>query len=94
MMKQVQAHEVIVHGVEHEQYFQGCGVSFTEFTDVATGIGSDAYEAFDDALESLAQAGWDVDQADAWDDAPAATTCTLSADDHEEMHVYVSVRVR
>jgi len=93
-MKKPQAHEVITHGVEHEQYFQGCGTSFTPFTDVATGIGDDAAEAFDDALESLAQAGWDLDDAYGWDDLPKPHDAYLTGDEHEDMHVYVSVRVR
>ncbi len=94
-MKRIQSHEIIVHGVEHEQYFQGCGVSFTSYTDVATGIGNDAFEAFEDALESLAQCDWDVELADCWTDAPKADAARLADDDHdhEDLHVYVSVRV-
>jgi len=90
-MKQIAAHEVVIHGVEHEQYFQGCGVSFTPYTDVATGIGSDAREAFEDALESLAMAGWDVALVEA---TTELEECVLPEDAHEELHVYVSVRVR
>lgn len=92
-MKPITDHEVIVHGVEHEQYFQGCGVSFTSFADVATGIGGDAHEAFLDALEILADS-WDVGDAEQWDDAPSATDCQLDDEDHDELHVYVSVRVK
>lgn len=93
-MRAIEDHEVIVHGVEHSQYFQGCGVSFTPFEDVATGIGCDAAEAFDDALESLAQGDWDVEGAEDWEDAPKAHDAELPDDAHEEMHVYVSVRVK
>ena len=42
-------------GVEHEQYWQGAGVANTRFNHVATGIGEDAAEAFEDALEMVAQ---------------------------------------
>lgn len=59
-MKKVTEYEVIDHGFEHGQYFQGCGTSFTRFDDVATGTGYDAREAFEDALDSLAQADWDT----------------------------------
>jgi pyruvate/2-oxoacid:ferredoxin oxidoreductase beta subunit len=52
---------VINHGVEHSQYFQGCGTAFTEFTDCVTGIGDNPKEAMEDALEQLASGGWDVD---------------------------------
>lgn len=53
--------EIIDHGIEHSQYFQGCGTTFTEFSDVATGIGDNPKEAMEDALEMLAQSGWDTD---------------------------------
>jgi hypothetical protein len=49
--------QLINHGREHEQYFQGCGTAFTTFDNVVTGIGDDANEAYDDALEMLAQSG-------------------------------------
>jgi hypothetical protein len=45
--------EVINHGWEHQQYFQGCGVSFTSYTHVATGAGMTAREAYEDAVEQL-----------------------------------------
>jgi hypothetical protein len=59
--QKIEAFEVIDHGVEHEQYFAGCGTAFTEFNHVATGIGTSCAEAIDDALESLATSGWDTD---------------------------------
>jgi len=90
----VAAHDVIVHGVEHEQYFQGCGLTVTDFRAAATGVGADAAEAFEDALEQLGQAGWILDDADDWPDAPTADDARLPPDAHEEMWVYVSVRVR
>jgi hypothetical protein len=61
MSKTIVEFELVDHGIEHEQYFQGCGLAFTTYTDVATGIGSNAAEAIDDALESLAQNDWDVE---------------------------------
>lgn len=60
-MKRIEDYEIINHGIEYSDYFQGCGVSFTEFTDVATGIGNSEDEAIADALEQLAQLGWDVE---------------------------------
>ncbi len=48
-------YEIIRHGVEHSDYFQGCGVSFTRFDHVCTGIGDTEAEAFNDALDSVAQ---------------------------------------
>lgn len=39
-LKTIIAYEFVDHGIEHEQYFQGCGLSFTSYTDVVTGTGS------------------------------------------------------
>lgn len=47
-------YEIINHGMEHSQYFQGCGTSFTRFTHVWTGIGDSSKEAYNDALEQMA----------------------------------------
>lgn len=60
-MKTIGEFELVDHGIEHEQSFQGCGVAFTDYEDIATGIGNDPAEAVDDALESLTQNDWDVD---------------------------------
>lgn len=46
-------YEVIVHGFDHSQYFQGCGVAYTQFTEVATGCGGSPKEAGLDALEQI-----------------------------------------
>jgi hypothetical protein len=61
MDKQVVEYRITRHGAEHGQYFQGHGISHSRFTDCATGIGQSEWEAFDDALEQLAQNGWDVE---------------------------------
>jgi hypothetical protein len=50
----VNAFELLDHGVEHAQYFQGCGVAFTKFDNVATGCGDNFSEALNDALEQIA----------------------------------------
>ncbi|MHB9081678.1 MAG: hypothetical protein ACYC3X_29780 [Pirellulaceae bacterium] len=47
--------EVIRHGIDHSDYFQGCGTAFTRFSEVATGIGNDEREALDNCLEFIAQ---------------------------------------
>lgn len=49
--------EIINHGVDHSQYFQGCGTAFTPYTHVFTGCGNDAKEAYEDALEQAFMAG-------------------------------------
>lgn len=53
--------EIIDHGIEHSQYFQGCGVSYTNFNEVATGCGQNATEALEDALEQIACGAQSVD---------------------------------
>lgn len=52
--------QILDHGIEHSQYFPGCGF-LPEFRDVATGIGMNAAEAIDDCLEQLACKDWEVD---------------------------------
>jgi hypothetical protein len=52
-MKRITSYELIPHGFDHSQYFQGCGVSFTEFEHVQTGAGCSEQEAFEDALTLL-----------------------------------------
>lgn len=61
-------------GVDSASYFRGAGCE--DFDDVATGTGSTAREALDDALDALASNGWDVgacavaipaDNAGKWD---------------------------
>jgi hypothetical protein len=61
-MKTIGEFELIDHGAEHAQHFQGCGVAFTPYDNVATGVGNDPSEAFDDCLEMIAQQGnWDLE---------------------------------
>jgi len=102
-MKTIKAYEIIHHGVEYPQYFQGCGVSGTEYTDVATGIGDSEHEALDDALGQLASNGWDI-ESDVYllvnvQRASMGNLVTLFVDathDNEYGYpwVHVSVRVR
>ncbi len=47
--------EILNHGIDNPQYFQGCGVYGTEFEHIATGCGESELEALDDALEQIAQ---------------------------------------
>ncbi len=61
-MKKILEYEIVDHGVEHEQYFQGCGVVFTKFDDVATGLGNSPREALENALEDLIQCGYEISE--------------------------------
>ena len=52
-------HQIINHGPEHEQYFQGCDTAYSGFDHVATGIGDNAREAYDAALDQVCEMGID-----------------------------------
>jgi hypothetical protein len=86
-MKTVEKYEIIDHGVENSDYFQGCGVSFTEFDSVYTGIGDTPAEALDDALD---QASYEYNTE--------SIANNLSDDselpDDSEMHHFVSIRLK
>jgi hypothetical protein len=87
--------QILNHGPENESYFQGCGVALTEYTDVATGIGDDAKEAYEDAVEQLATNGWDVARLPKRPRGiRQADRLTREQGEHGEWHWYVSVRVR
>lgn len=100
-MKTIIEFEVIDHGIEHEQYFQGCGLSHSEFTDIATGCGNDPREAVDDALDQLAMNDWETEGMEkrivaqempgkrVIPSRPAVTT-----KHGEECHYYLSIRVK
>lgn len=54
--------EIVDLGVQHPDYFQGFGTSFTRFTACTYGIGNTAQEAYDDALDQMCDRdGVDVD---------------------------------
>lgn len=61
MSAKIESFEIVDHGIENSQYFQGCGTAFTSFSHVATGIGSNFAEAIDDCLEMIANGGESVD---------------------------------
>lgn len=45
--------EVLDHGYQHSQYFQGCGTSFTDYNHVVTGSGTTQKESYEDALNQI-----------------------------------------
>ena len=45
-------HEILNHGYDHSQYFQGCGTG-SHFEHVVTGCGNNAKEAYEDAVEQV-----------------------------------------
>ena len=66
--KQVEEYELSDLGVENGQYFQDVGTTHNtgsekpaKWEDSFVGIGSSPYEATEDALDSAAQSGWNVE---------------------------------
>lgn len=92
-MKTIEAYQIVDHGIDNPQYFQGCGVSCTEYTDCATGIGDTYQEALEDALDFLAQNDWNTETVDTEDDDPSRETVPGYID-ALDLHYHVSVRVR
>jgi hypothetical protein len=91
-MKKPTDHQVIDHGVDGSQYFQGCGVSCTEYTDVYTGIGDSAHEALEDALEQAATSDWDVEEIHNY--LSEGITVPEDAEEDSELHHFVSIRLK
>jgi len=83
-------YQIIDHGIEHEQSFQGCGVSFTPYTDCFTGMGNTFAEAFEDALDQIGMDGqYDPDAIVQCDNGNDMTT-----GDNPDIHYYVSIQVK
>ena len=86
--------QLVDHGIEYEQYFQGCGVSFTPFSDCQTGIGDNPAEALDDCLDQVACSGVDVEglemriRAEGWN---CKNSPRVKAS-QDECHYYLSLR--
>ena len=86
-------YEIINHGMEHSQYFQGCGTSFMDYTHVWTGAGDSSKEAYEDALDQMFM-----------DDSEAALMMPTRPSgirvrprvphDSEDVYFYVSIRAR
>lgn len=105
-MKHITDFEIIRHGVEHSQYFQGCGTSFTDFDHVVTGIGDTEQEALDDAVESMAQchsfADGELDRmisgcGETWDTRDVSEVLDIEeseeeSDEPSECYWHVSIR--
>jgi hypothetical protein len=97
-MKKIKEFEIIDHGYEHNQYFQGCGVSLTRFDRCYTGAGYSAKEAYKDAVEQVYSSG-EYDGNDLpkrprgireRDKVPAKYV----KQEENEVYWYISVRIR
>lgn len=81
---------------DHSQYWQGAGLAWTEFDDIATGFGASEREATIDACEQLAMQGWDTATLDYVSEASDDSTrvCECGDDDECEHGYFVTIRVR
>jgi hypothetical protein len=102
MKKLVRDYDIVDHGVENEQYFQGCGIAFTKFDECFTGIGDNFAEAISDALEQVAMStDYDTEDLETriLEDNPllGGTLDGHKSDvpeDADECHYYTSIRIR
>ena len=80
---------------DHAQYYPGAGVAFTDYDEVAIGMGSSEKEAIVDALDQLAMNGWDTSSID-YHAAGEDTTqlCECGEDDGCEHRYFAAIRVR
>jgi hypothetical protein len=100
-MKTISKYQIVDHGVEHSQFFTGCGTAFTEYESVYTGIGDTPFEALEDALNEASMDDWDCenienelsDKSDIPDARQEEDDDELS-DDASELYHYVSIRVK
>lgn len=94
-MKPIIEYEIISHGIEHPDYFQGCGTSFTGFDLCVTGIGDTEREALEDAIGQLAEMDFDTTCLDSKTDKYDAIIRASEENDTEDApYWHVSVRVR
>lgn len=95
MKRIVLEYEIVDHGVEHEQYFQGCGTYGTRYDEVFTGVGNTKAEAIEQALEDIAMA--DIFMPEPMEKEIILgldRTETGFGDTDEEHHYYASIRVK
>lgn len=92
MAKAITKHEV-VSTFEHSQYWHGEGLSFTNFTDIATGCGVCESEACTDALDQLASNGWDTTTLDLDQHSTRGPECECAEGDECEHLWYYTIRV-
>ena len=86
-------YEIINHGIDLSQYFQGCGVSFMDYTHVWTGVGDSSKEAYNDALDQMFSE--DQEAAAMMPTRPAGFRLRPRVPhDSEDVYFYVSIRAR
>lgn len=82
--------EIINHGVDNSTYLNG--VCSLGYDDAVTGTGNSAKEAFNDALEELAEDGWAVDEIK--NEEMDNRLKEIENNSDHDLNCYVSVLVR
>lgn len=96
-MQYIKDFEIESLGVEHSQYFQGYGVAFTKFEHCVTGIGDNATEAYDDAVEQMAS-GFSLANIESMPKRPAGirkrdkVPAEQRSEESREIWFYVGIR--
>lgn len=88
-------YEFIDHGLQHPDYFQGCGTSLTKYDECYTGIGSTPQDAANEALD-LASHEYRWNDA-VFDDAEieASTFSSVESIPEDSEAIYhVSIRIK
>ena len=89
-------YQIIDHGIEHSQYFQGCGTYGTEYSNVVTGIGDSAHNALEDCLEQLGMC--EIDISDINNNLSKESKCDIicngTSDNCQECELWYHVSVR
>lgn len=104
MRKPITDYELIDHGIDGAQYFQGYTTSFTKFNRCETGCGANFAEALDDCFEQIASDGeYEIDGLEdrikkdddvtEWPTKPNTNEYHAENED-SEMYYYVSIRLR
>jgi len=103
-MQRVTDYELIDHGIEHPQYFQGCGTAYTSYRHVVTGIGDNPAEAIDDCLDQIAMDCVDAEVLEkriladeGWEAFPTTPSVYAlcpqpESDSDRELYYHVSIR--
>lgn len=100
-MKTITDFEIINHGIEGEQYFQGCGVAFSKFKNVVTGIGNTEKDALVDAMEQIDESEFGgmpneivVAMVNANDKDTVQSSLNLTDEEAEDCSSYFYVSIR
>lgn len=80
-MKTVKALRVEYYGAEHAQYHHGLP-TLPGYEDCYLGVGETPATALEDALERLAQNGWDTEGVETWNGADALRLRDTDEDAH------------